>query len=68
MINNDVPDTRNGGNIHDAENISQDEGKKEQDQDSVGKVYNLFEPRHDKINIVRLRPALIQTSLRIRAL
>jgi hypothetical protein len=25
------------------------------------------EPRHDKTNIVRLRPAWIQTSLRIRA-
>jgi hypothetical protein len=26
-----------------------------------------FEPRHDKTNIMRLRPAWIQTSLRIRA-
>ncbi|XP_045191227.2 uncharacterized protein LOC123548063 [Mercenaria mercenaria] len=26
-----------------------------------------FEPRHEKISIVRLRPAWIQTSLRIRA-
>jgi hypothetical protein len=27
----------------------------------------IYEPCHDKTNIVRLRPALIQTSLRIRA-
>jgi hypothetical protein len=27
----------------------------------------LYEPRHDTTNIVRLRPALIQTNLRIRA-
>jgi hypothetical protein len=27
----------------------------------------LFEPRHDKTNIMVLRPAWIQTSLRIRA-
>jgi hypothetical protein len=27
----------------------------------------LYEPRHDKTNIMRLRPAWIQTSLRIRA-
>jgi hypothetical protein len=26
-----------------------------------------FEPRHDKTNIMGLRPAWIQTSLRIRA-
>jgi hypothetical protein len=26
----------------------------------------IYEPRHDKTNIVRLRPAWIQTSLRIR--
>jgi hypothetical protein len=26
-----------------------------------------FEPRHDKTNVMRLRPAWIQTSLRIRA-
>jgi hypothetical protein len=27
----------------------------------------IFEPRHDKTNIMGLRPAWIQTSLRIRA-
>jgi hypothetical protein len=27
----------------------------------------IYEPRHDKTNIVGLRPAWIQTSLRIRA-
>jgi hypothetical protein len=26
-----------------------------------------IEPRHDKTNVMRLRPAWIQTSLRIRA-
>jgi hypothetical protein len=26
-----------------------------------------YEPRHDKTNVMRLRPAWIQTSLRIRA-
>jgi hypothetical protein len=31
---------------------------------NMGKQY---EPRHDKTNIVRLRPAWIKTSLRIRA-
>jgi hypothetical protein len=30
-------------------------------------IGNTFEPRHEKTNIVRLRPALIQISLRIRA-
>jgi hypothetical protein len=29
--------------------------------------YNKYEPRHDKTNVMRLRPAWIQTSLRIRA-
>jgi hypothetical protein len=28
---------------------------------------NKYEPRHNKTNIVQLRPAWIQTSLRIRA-
>jgi hypothetical protein len=28
---------------------------------------SVFEPRHDKTNIMGLRPAWIQTSLRIRA-
>jgi hypothetical protein len=31
------------------------------------KTRNIFEPSHDKTNIVRLPPAWIQTSLRIRA-
>jgi hypothetical protein len=31
------------------------------------KQLNKNEPRHDKTNIVRLQPAWIQTSLRIRA-
>jgi hypothetical protein len=30
-------------------------------------INKTYEPRHDKTNIVRLRPAWIQTSLRIRA-
>jgi hypothetical protein len=29
--------------------------------------YELYEPHHDKTNIMGLRPAWIQTSLRIRA-
>jgi hypothetical protein len=35
---------------------------------SVRIAQKLIEPRHDKTNIVRLRPAWIQTSLRIRML
>jgi hypothetical protein len=31
------------------------------------RLLDTFEPRHDKTNTVRLRPAWIQTSLRIRA-
>jgi hypothetical protein len=31
------------------------------------RIKNIFEPCHDKTNIMRLRPAWIQTSLRIRA-
>jgi hypothetical protein len=34
---------------------------------SYVELNSLFEPRHDKTNIVRLLPAWIQTSLRIRA-
>jgi hypothetical protein len=34
---------------------------------SVSSVINKIEPRHDKTNIVRVRPAWIQTSLQIRA-
>jgi hypothetical protein len=30
-------------------------------------IVTIYDPRHDKTNIVRLRPAWIQTSLRIRA-
>jgi hypothetical protein len=30
-------------------------------------IEKIYEPCHDKTNIVRLRPAWIQTSLRIRA-
>jgi hypothetical protein len=31
------------------------------------RMQRIFEPRHDKTNIVGLRPPWIQTSLRIRA-
>jgi hypothetical protein len=37
------------------------------DRTSEEMLVNKNEPRHDKTNIVRLRPAWFQTSLRIRA-
>jgi calmodulin len=34
---------------------------------SYYETQKIYEPRHDKTNVMRLRPAWIQTSLRIRA-
>jgi hypothetical protein len=47
-------------NVHTSENVFTFLGK-------GCEILLSFEPRHDKANIMGLRPAWIQTSLRIRA-